>query len=152
MARFRFPFENVLKYRKTQEEVAQRNLQEALAEMNSEIDLLHAYEEQVRLAREDRHRIEIQGGTASGPLTQVHEFLSGQDIRIDRQKKKIAEVEKRVDELREILRLKAIDTKIVKELKVRRKRDFDKVVHKKEIAAADDMNLMRHRIKRGIGG
>lgn len=152
MARFRFPFENIIKIRKTEEEVAQRDLQEALALLNQEKDFLAGLEEQHHQAFATRHQIEIQGGTAAGPLTQVHEFLAGQDIRIDRQKKKIVEVEKKVEELREILRLKAIDTKIVKELKARKKRDFDEIVRKKENAAVDDMNLMRQRLKRGSGG
>lgn len=150
MSKFRFPFENVLKHRKTLEEIAQRDLQEVLATLNSEVSALEQMEIQVHEAVEKRHQIEIQGGSAIGPLTQVHEFLIGQDIRIDRQKKKIAEVEKEVDRLRGILREKAIDTKIVKELRVRRKREFEKDLRKKEAAEIDDNNLMRFRLKKGF--
>lgn len=153
MAKFRFPFENVIKHRKTLEEVAQRNLQERLAVLNAEIAKLEFMREQVQEAIQRRHQIEIQGGgSAIGPLTQVHEFLQGQDIRIERQQKIIAEVEKEVDGLREILRLKAIDTKIVKELRVRRKKDFDTEVRKQEAKELDDINLMRFRLKRGTSG
>lgn len=148
MPKFRFPFDNVLKHRKTLEELAQRDLQEQLARLNAEVTALENMEILVHEAIEKRHQIEIQGGSAIGALTQVHEFLTGQDIRIERQKVKIAEVEKEVDRLREILRLKAIDTKIVKELKVRRKRDFIKTVRKKESAEIDDLNLMRFRLRR----
>ncbi len=152
MAKFRFPFENVIKHRKTLEEIAQRDLQERLSVMNAEATRLEAMENQIHEAVQRRHQIEIQGGTAIGPLTQVHEFLTGQDIRIERQKKIIAEVEKEVDRLREILRVKAIDTKIVRELRVRRKRDFDAELRKKEAAEVDDLNLMRFRLKRGTSG
>lgn len=150
MARFRFPFENVIRYRKSLEEIARKDLQEVLADYHSLLKELKHLQDQQHEAFLERHRMEIQGGRSIGHLTQVHEFLQGQDIRIERVKKEITEVEKRVEELREILRARVIDTKIIKELKNRKKLEFDKKVRAKERAEADDISLMRHRFKQDV--
>ena len=143
--KFRFPFQNVLTYRKTIEDLAQRDFQEALADMNQQIALLNEMKEGIVLARDNAFQKQVDGGNAAPALGQVHEFLVGQDIRIGRQQAKIQECEKRVEELREILRAKAIDYKIIEGLKDRRRAEFLKEQSKLEQKRSDDLTMMRYK-------
>lgn len=140
--KFRFPLEKVKKHREQVEQLAQKDFQLGLAALNQEIEALERMEEQTKEALKSR-----LDKTSVPALTQVHDFLMGQDIRIDRQKKKIQEYEKRVESLREILRQKAIETKIIKELEQRKLREFQEEARKKELLNQDDLNLMRYRLK-----
>jgi flagellar FliJ protein len=147
--KFKFPFQNVLGYRKTLENIAQKNFQEAVSELNTHRQKLSDMHEQIALARENAFQKQVQGGSAAPALSQVHDFLKGQDIRISRQQAKIQEIENRVEELREILRLKAIDYKIIEGLKDRRTEEFNIAQSKHEQKVADDMNMMRFKPGKG---
>ncbi len=140
--KFKFSLDRVKKHREQIEHAAQRNFQLAMADLNQEIYRLEL------MQLESQNAVKSRLDKTSVPaLTQVHEFLVGQALRIERQKKKIQEVEKQVESLREILRQKAIETKIIKELEQRKFRDFIEEVRKKEMRSQDDINLMRFRPK-----
>ncbi|MEZ0392295.1 MAG: flagellar export protein FliJ [Pseudobdellovibrionaceae bacterium] len=143
--KFQFPLQKVLQHRKVLEDLAQRDFQEALAELNLQLQKLNQMEEAVLLAREEAFRRQSEGGKTSSSLTQVDDFLKGQDIRIARQKERIKECESLVENLREILRQKAIDYKIIEELKTRRLKEFKVEQKKREQKRLDDISLMRFR-------
>jgi flagellar FliJ protein len=143
--KFRFPLQKVLQHRKVLEDLAQRDFQQAQAELNLQIDKLNQMQEAVAQARDAAFRQQSDGGKASPALTQVDEFLKGQDIRMERQKQKIQECESLVENLREILRQKAIDYKIIEELKDRRLKEFKVEQQKREQKRSDDISLMRHQ-------
>jgi len=145
MRKFKFPLEKVLQHRKVLEDLAQADFQVALASLNNEIDKLGKMDEAVIQAREAAFSKQEAGGRASAGLTQVHEFLKGQDIRRERQKEKIKECESLVEKLREILREKAIDYKIMEELKERKKTEWKVHQRKEEQKQADDITIMRYR-------
>lgn len=142
MKKFKFPLEKVKKHREQLEQAAQRDFQLGMAALNAEIQKLEDMRAEVKKAVESR-----LDKTSVPALTQVHDFLAGQDIRMERQKIKIQEFEKQVEALREILRQKAIESKIIKELEQRKFRDFIEEVRKKELRTQDDVNLMRFRPK-----
>lgn len=147
MAKFRFGLEKVLGYRKTLEELAQRDFSAAQAYLNSEIEVLEKMK-QVRLeAFENRYQRQVQGGVTSEALSQVHDFLKGQDLRIKIQSKKIQDIEKQVEELRSILRAKAVDTKIMEGLKERKRDEFRVEQKKREQKQLDDIATTRFRSK-----
>ena len=77
-----------MQHRKVLEDLAQTDFQVALAALNSEIDKLVQMDDAVIQAREAAFSSQAAGGKASASLTQVHEFLKGQDIRRERQKEK----------------------------------------------------------------
>ena len=143
--KFRFPLQKVMQHRKVLEDLAQTDFQVALAALNLEIDKLAQMDDAVIQAREAAFNKQAAGGKASASLTQVHEFLKGQDIRRERQKEKIKECESLVEKLREILREKAIDYKIMEELKERKKSEWKVQQRKAEQKQADDMTIMRYR-------
>jgi len=115
--KFKFKLDKVLNHRKNLEDVAQRDFQEAQANLNFEIQKLSQMQEAVRMARLEAFKFQSDGGKSSSHLNQVHDYMVGQDLRMERQKEKIKENENLVENLREILRAKAIDCKIITELK-----------------------------------
>jgi flagellar FliJ protein len=127
------------------ENLAQRDFQEVLAELAKQRQILSDMQEQVTLARQGRYHKQVEGGKTAPALSQVDDFIKGQDIRMDLQRAKIQECEKRVEELREILRLKAIDYKIIEGLKDRKSEEFKIEQKKLEQKQTDDMNTMRFR-------
>ena len=148
MAKFKFPLQKVMQHRKTLEGIAQKDFEEAQAAMNAEIQKLAEMEKAKVDARTQAFRRQSEGGKTSPALIQVSEFLKGQDIRMERQRAKIKECESLVENLREILRQKAIDYKIIESLKSRKLLEFKKEQSKKELKETDDMSIMRAGIRK----
>lgn len=145
MAKFKFPLQKVMQHRKTLEGLAQTQFQLAMAELNQQRQILLAMENAKGEARDQAFQQQSGGGKTSPALVQVFEFIKGQDIRIERQKIKIKECESRVENLREILRQKAIEYKIIEELRERQEKVFKTEQRKKEQKQVDEMNVMRFR-------
>lgn len=143
--KFKFPLQKVMQHRKTLEDLAQRDFQQAQAELNHQLEILQQMQDSVLQARDAAFRQQSEGGRAGPVLTQVHEFLKGQDIRIERQRTRIQECESLVENLREILRQKAIDYKIIEELREKRFKEFKIERNKRDQKRADDISLMRFR-------
>ncbi|MBX2987653.1 MAG: flagellar export protein FliJ [Bdellovibrionaceae bacterium] len=146
--KFRFPLQKVLDHRHTLRDIAQKDFEEIQAEYLRQKNI---WEEQIRALHEARleaGRI----GAESGPgaperLKQIHEFSVLQEIRIQRQKAKVGEWEKLVEEKREILRQKAIDSKIMERLKERKKEQFVLDAKRAEQKEADELSVLRFEIR-----
>lgn len=147
MPKFKFGLQKVMQHRKTVEDLAQRDFQEAQAEFNRQNEILKQMYQAIDDARKTAFAKQTEGGMAASALSQVHDFVKGQDIRIERQKAKIQEIERLVENLREILRKAAMDYKIIESLRDKKKQEFKKKVSVKEQKLTDDLNLMR--FKRG---
>lgn len=143
MAKFRFGLEKVLNYRETLKTLAERDLQAGEAYLSEEISSLEQMQAKRHEAFESRYQRQVQGGVLSEALTQVHEFIKGQDLRIETQRKKIQEIEKQVEVLREALRQRAVDTKIMEGLRDRKRREFVTEQNKIEQKRADDLTSTR---------
>ncbi|MGZ5278303.1 MAG: flagellar export protein FliJ [Pseudobdellovibrionaceae bacterium] len=141
--KFKFSLQKVLQHRKILEDLAQREFQEAMAELNKQLLKMNEMKEAVAAARDQAFRRQSEGGKTSPALVQVDDFIRGQDIRMESQKKKIIECESLVENLREILRQKAIDYKIIEELKEKQFKDYKIERRKREQKVVDDINLMR---------
>lgn len=141
--KFKFPLEKVMDYRKLTQDLAQRDFQETVNELKLENNKLEKM-------YEDEHQAQVQAGVftqkggAQGPaLTQVHDFLRGQKIRIEQQKIKIKEVQKLVETKREILRLAAQDYKIIEKM-----RENKLLAHQAEQETQDQKNMDEQNILR----
>lgn len=145
--KFKFPLQNVMKHRKVLEDLAQRDYQEANAKLNEEEQKLAKLYEAVDLARQFSFKTQVQGGSAGSALSQVHEFLKGQDIRIEQQKKAIDQQRKIVEDFQEILRQRAVEYKIIEKYKDRKLEEFKVEKNKKEQKVADDIVSTRHLMK-----
>lgn len=149
MRGFRFNLENVLKVRKTAENLAQRDFQLAQAALQEEYDRLQRMVDEKAEAFQQRHRLETGGGPAGAGLGQIQDFLGGQEILIQRQRAKIQEFETQVERLREILRERAIETKMIEKLKEKRREEYLQERDRREVKEADDQSMMRFRFGRG---
>jgi len=145
MAKFRFAFETVLRHRQTMEDLAQKDFQEAMSFLSLENKKLEDLQNLKHEAFQNRHQKEVQGGAQGPALTQVHDFLKGQDLRIDQQKKKIQAAEKLVEERREVLRQKRVETKIIEGLRERKLEEFKREQGKLEQKRTDDMMTTRFK-------
>ena len=145
MPKFKFGLQKVMQHRKAVEDLAQRDFQEAQAELHRQNEILIGMYQAIEEARKVAFTKQTMGGTAISALSQVHDFVKGQDVRIERQKAKIQECESLVENLREILRKAAMDYKIIEGLRDKRKDEFKKKVSVKEQKLTDDLNLMRFR-------
>ncbi len=145
MAKFKFPLQKVMQHRKTVEDLAQRDFEEAMSEYNRQLNKLEQMEQAKKDARLHAFGDQYKAGKASPGLIQVGDFLKGQDIRIEKQKERIKECESLVEKLREILRQRAIEYKIIEELKDRQRKEFKIEQNKKEQKRVDESNVMRFR-------
>ncbi|MBX3016632.1 MAG: flagellar export protein FliJ [Bdellovibrionaceae bacterium] len=148
MKGFRFNLENVLNVRRTAENMAQRDFQLAQAALQEEVDRLQRMFDEKTQAFQERHSLTTSGGTASAGLGQIQDFLVGQEILIKRQQAKIQEFETQVERLREILRERAIETKIIEKLKEKRREEYLQERNRREVKEADDQASMRFRFGR----
>lgn len=141
--KFRFSLEKVRQHRKTVEDLAQRDYQQALQSLNAEKQKLNDMHQQVFQARQQAFNQQTAGGLAGPALSQVDDFIKGQDIRIEKQKQLIKQCEGLVEKMQEILRQKAIEYKIIESLKEKKLEKFKVEKNKKEQKQADDISLMR---------
>ncbi len=115
--KFKFPLQKVLEHRKIKENLAQKDFQDAVMLLTKENELL-AQMEQDKSEAHNRTGLLAQQGGAQGPaFAQIHDFLKGQEIRLQRQKQKIQEIEKLVESKREILRQSVLEYKIMEKMR-----------------------------------
>ncbi len=149
--KFKFKLEKVLVHRKILEDLAQKEFQEAQAASNAQKDILERYRTEKSEARKRAFSDQSQtGGQVLEGLKQIHDFIILQDIRIEKQIKVIEEMEKLVEAKREVLRQKAMDTKIIKKLEEKKKAQFleeERINEQKEL---DDNSSMRFDLIRKI--
>lgn len=141
--KFKFPLQKVLNHRKLQENLAQAQFQEAMSKLNTERQKLEDMLNEKSSAHKFAFESQSKGGRAGSTLSQVFDFLKGQDIRIEKQKQKIQYCETIVEEMREILRQKAIEYKIIEGLRDRKLQQHKEAEQAREVKRADDMNSMR---------
>ena len=115
-------------------------VQAELAEQNQKLQLM---EKESTRALVQRHSLVQQGGSAGAGLDQINGFLLLQDIRIERQKKVVGEVESRVEKLFENLRVKAVDSKIVERLKDKKRHEYEDDLRKLDQKNLDDLTTVR---------
>lgn len=142
--KFKFKLEKVLVHRKILEDLAQKEFQEAQAASNEQKDILERFCKEKSEARKRAFSDQSQtGGQVLEGLKQIHDFIILQDIRIEKQIKVIEEMEKLVEAKREVLRQKAMDTKIIKKLEEKKKAQHleeERISEQKEL---DDNSSMR---------
>lgn len=150
--KFKFNLEKVLRHRQTLEDLAQRDFQESLSHYNikkAEIQVLH---ETLQSARQQASTLVSQtGGQVMESLKQIQDFIVLQDIRIEQENKKLAEIGKLVEAKREVLQQKARDKKILERLETRKREEFQAEEARREQKEADDNVSMRFEILKKNG-
>ncbi len=145
--KFKFKLDKVLRHRQILESLAQKDFQEVQAELNKQLDALEQMKMGKQQAREKAFKIQSQtGGQVLEDLRQIGDFISLQDIRIENQMKVVEECEKLVEAKREVLRQKAMDTKILKRLEDKKRQQFIEEERRLEQKEMDDNSSMRFDI------
>lgn len=147
---FKFRLEKVLQHRKTQENLAQKDFQDAQHFLNQQIDFLEKMVLEKTRARERSHSLELEGGSKGPALVQIYEYIKGQDIRIERQRETIKQAELIVENKREILRQAAIEYKIIEKLKEKKLEQYHHEENRKEQADLDEQVTMREGLRDGM--
>jgi flagellar FliJ protein len=143
--RFRFPYEKLLAHKKTLEELARKEylIARALVE-DAERELKDMYDV-VTNSRQRVSRLELEGGTQGPSLMQIHEFITGQKVRIERQREKIrallAEAERKHGALIEAAR----EHKTLEKLKERRFEEFKQLLKKQDLKVIDEIVTTRFK-------
>lgn len=142
--KFKFPLQKVMEHRKVLEDLAQKDFQDAIAVLVQEQKLFSTMQDQIRLAYDEIFQAQhSKSGQTSDQLKQLGDFILGQKVRLERQRAKIQEIEKGVEALREILREKAVDYKIIERLKERKKADFKEEMAKLDQKEMDEIAILR---------
>ncbi|WP_413612655.1 flagellar export protein FliJ [Bdellovibrio sp. HCB-110] len=143
--KFKFPLQKVLEHRKIKENLAQKDFQEAMMLLNEENDRLAQMEQHKTGAHMQAGAFASQGGTQGPALSQIHEFLKGQEIRIHRQKQKIQEIEKLVEAKREILRQSALEYKIMEKMRENKFEEYKQDRLAQDQKEMDEQSILRFK-------
>lgn len=143
--KFKFPLQKVLEHRKIKENLAQKDFQEAVMLLNEAQTRL----EQMIEAKSDAHvqagHYANQGGAQGPALSQIHEFLKGQEVFIQRQRQKIQEIEKLVESKREILRQAAQEYKIMEKMRENKFEEYKSERLLTEQKEMDEQSILRFK-------
>jgi flagellar export protein FliJ len=144
--KFKFAYENLMKNKKIDRDIAFRNFSEARGELESsesQLRHMHGQIDDSRTLAEDLAKKTRLTPADLEILKWSQKFKDGQDIRIDRQKaviqnKQIVAEEKHVE-----LTTAAKDFKIFEKLKSRMHEKFKKIQRKQDLKAVDEIVVMR---------
>lgn len=140
---FKFTLEPLLDYRKRLEDVARKNWAEAQGRVDVAMGELNAMYEQIDGSRKHAEQLEARGGTLAESLSQIDQFITGQKIRIERQRAKIRELLTEVETKHEELVAAAVERKSLEKLKEKRRLLHVQAKKKKELKDADELVVTR---------
>ena len=143
--KFKFPLQKVLEHRKIQENLVQKVFQEAVMALNDEMAKLNSLIQQKTLAHESAGALVKQGGPQGPALTQVHEFLRGQEVLIEKQRLKVQEAEKLVEAKREILKQAAQEYKIIEKMRENQFEEYRQKRLKDDQKEMDEQSILRFK-------
>ncbi|MFV8257420.1 flagellar export protein FliJ [Bdellovibrio bacteriovorus] len=143
--KFKFPLQKVLEHRKIKENLAQKDFQEAVNLFNEEQERLNQMSAQIQNAHLQAGALSSQGGAQGPALSQIHEFLQGQQIRIQRQVQKVQEFEKLVEAKREILRQAALEYKIMEKMRENKFEEYRAERLSNDQKEMDEQSILRFK-------
>lgn len=122
--KFNFRLEKVLRARKIAVDLAQKDFNEAMSLYNQQEKSLEQMRELKTQTEMSRAQI-VSGETDwSSQVFQLNEFLQGQDYRIAGQIKRLSEIDKLVQNRREILLKAATEAKMIEKIKEKKFKEF----------------------------
>jgi flagellar FliJ protein len=143
--KFKFPLQKVLEHRKTKEDLAQNEFQDALNDLNTLIRRLGEMETLVKQAHVQAYEMQIEGGNQGAALSQINDFIRNQKIIIEEQRQRIAQQEVLVEQKRDLLRAAAVETKVIDKFKEKKFEEFKKKVEGDEQKEMDDQSVLRYK-------
>lgn len=141
--KFKFPLQNVLRHRKTKEDLAQKDFMDAQAILMGEQAKLKEMEDKLHESFQVMGQLHQQGGSQGPALMQIAEFKKLQEIRIAGQKDRIRLAEKLVEDKREILRQAALEYKMMDRYRERKFEEYKFERKTNEQKEMDEMSILR---------
>lgn len=145
--KFKFSLQKVLEHRKLKEDLAQKEFQDFLGHLHEEIGKLQQLEKDIYDAQTHMGKLSQEGGHQGPALVQVHEFIKGQKVRIERQKARVQEAEKLVEAKREILRQAVLDYKIMDKMRENKFEEYKQERLSQEQKEMDEQSILRFKSK-----
>jgi flagellar FliJ protein len=146
--KFKFRMQKVLEHRKTLEDIAKSDLEDAVHRYNAEVEKLQKMiddKKQSRVVTFDYQTDQQTSGIEKKFIfAQADSFQKLQDIRIEKQKEVVKVLEKEVESKRDFLKIKAIDYKIIDKFKDNKREQFKDELKKKEQNENDEIVILRH--------
>ena len=146
--KFKFPLQKVMEHRKVKEDLAQKDFQEALQYLMEQQNNLNKMEQDQHQAQVRAGALALEGGQQGPALSQIHQFLQGQKIRIAQQKVQVEEAEKLVEARREILKQAVQDHKIIEKMRENKFEEYRAKRLSDDQKEMDEQSILR--FKRGI--
>lgn len=146
--KFRFRLDTVMRQRRVEQDLAQKDYFTAQAAVNQQLSLIKVMYEESDSAREMAGSLQMMGGTKVPDLIQIEEFISLQKLKIQRAREKARELMAIAEEKQEILVEKAQNVKVLEKLREKQHEEFKKEKSKRETIEMDDMTIMRQKIAR----
>lgn len=147
--KFKFSLEKLLNQRHIQVNLDRRNFVEKQNEYNIEVEKLN---EMIQLKNEviaNRHKQVAESRVWQNDVEQMNLFLTGHDFRIASQNKRLIELEKEVEFLRQILLKALTEARMVEKLKEKKKEAFIKEALATEQKELDEIVSMRNKPMNG---
>lgn len=141
--KFKFPLEKLLKQRHIQADIERRRFLEKKNEYDSEVQ---KYDQMIILkeeVKEKRHQQVQSSSDWQNDVEMMNAFLAGQDLRIEKQNKRLKELEKEVEVLRQILLKALTEARMVEKLKEKKKAAFLKEAMDKEQKELDEIGTIK---------
>lgn len=141
--KFKFRLDPVLRNRKIQQDLAQKDYLEAERAVTAQLQYIKQLYSEMDDAREDIATIQNAGGHQTFRLQFLEDFIEGQKVRIKSERDKARELMRIKEDKFDILVEKSKDFKVIEKLKENQATTFRKEKSMREQKAADDMTVMR---------
>jgi flagellar export protein FliJ len=144
--KFKYPYENLMKTKKINRDVAFRNFSEARGELEKSEATLEKYDDDIdssRVLNEQLVGAKILMREELETMKWTQFFLEGQKIKIERQKVVIQQNQEVVEEKTVLLAEAAKEFKIFEKLKERMREKFKKAEKKRDLKTVDEIVVMR---------
>lgn len=146
--KFKFSLEKLLTQRHIQVNIDRRHFIEKQNEYNQEIEKLNQMMALKQQVINSRHQQVAQSQNWQNDVEQMNLFLTGHDLRIANQNKRLKEIEKEVELLRQILLKALTEARMVEKLKEKKKEAFIKEALATEQKEIDEIVSMRSKASR----
>jgi len=147
--KFKFSLEKLLTQRHIQVNLDRRNFIEKQNEYQAEEDKLNAMIALKNEVIENRRKQVAESSNWQNDVEQMNLFLTGQDLRIANQNKRLKQIEKEVEFLRQILLKALTEARMVEKLKEQKKAAFIKETLAAEQKELDEIVSMRNKPMNG---
>ncbi len=142
--KFKFSLEKLLNQRNIQVNLDRRKFLDKHSEFDQETEKLKQLQTLKANVLEERSQKIEHDHRWQGQVEQMNQFLIGHDLRIENQNKRLKELEKEVEVLRQILLKSLTEARMVERLKEKKKDEFLKEALATEQKEIDEIVSTRH--------